>query len=37
MSWIVDASVAMKWLVLEYHSDIADRILASSDELNAPL
>ena len=36
MSWVVDAGVAMKWLVSEDHSDIADRVLASSDELHAP-
>ena len=36
MSWVVDASVAMKWLVSEDHSDIADRVLASSNELHAP-
>ena len=37
MSWVVDASVAMKWLVTKDHSDIADQVLTGSDELHALL
>lgn len=36
MSWVVDASVAVKWVVPEGLSDNADRILASEEELLAP-
>ena len=37
MFWVVDASVAMKWLMTKDHSDIADQVLTGSDELHAPL
>lgn len=33
---VVDASVAMKWLVPEEDSDAADRLLAENHELHAP-
>ena len=36
MSWVVDTSVAMKWLVTKDHSDIADQVLTGCDELHAP-
>ena len=36
MSVVVDASVAVKWLVAEDGSDEADRLLAGSEELHAP-
>ena len=36
MSLVVDASVAVKWLVAEKDSDVADRLLAGNEELYAP-
>ena len=36
MTWVVDASVAVKWVVPEALSDNADRLLASGEELVAP-
>ena len=36
MSWVVDADVAMKWLVTKDHSDIANQVLTGSDEPHAP-
>ena len=36
MNWGVDVSMGMKWLISEDHSDVADRVLTSSDELHAP-
>ena len=36
MRFVVDASVAIKWLVAEEQSDIADRLLDGSHELFAP-
>ena len=36
MSVVVDASVAVKWLVAEDGSDEADRLLAGSEDLHAP-
>ena len=36
MSLVVDASVAVKWLVAEEGSDGADRLLASGEDLHAP-
>ena len=36
MSLVVDASVALKWLVAEEGSDAADRLLSGGDELYAP-
>ncbi len=36
MRLVVDASVAVKWLVAEEGSDAADRLLAGGDELHAP-
>ena len=36
MSLVVDASVAVKWLVAEEGSDAADRLVAGSEELHAP-
>ena len=36
MSWVVDASVAVKWVVPEVLSDHAERLLASEEELLAP-
>ena len=36
MRFVVDASVAVKWLVAEEDADIADRLVASGQELHAP-
>ncbi len=36
MRLVVDASVAIKWLVAEGDSGAADRVLASGDDLHAP-
>lgn len=36
MTWIVDASVAVKWVVPEVLSVQADRLLATGDDLLAP-
>ncbi len=36
MRFVVDASVAVKWLVAEEDTDIADRLAASGQELHAP-
>ena len=36
MRLVVDASVAVKWLVAEEDADIADRLAASGEELHAP-
>ena len=36
MRLVVDASVAVKWLVEEEHSDAADRLLDGNHELFAP-
>ena len=36
MRLVVDASVAVKWLVAEEDSDAADRLLAGDEDLHAP-
>ena len=36
MKLVVDASVAMKWLVPEEDSGVADRLLTENHELHAP-
>lgn len=36
MRIVVDASVAVKWLVAEEGSDAADRLLTDGDDLYAP-
>ena len=36
MRFVVDASVAVKWLVAEEDEDIADALAASGEELHAP-
>ncbi len=36
MRFVVDASVTVKWLVAEEDADIADRLVASGQELHAP-
>ena len=36
MRFVVDASVAVKWLVAEEDADIADRLAAGGQELHAP-
>ena len=36
MRLVIDASVAVKWLVAEEGSDAAARLLAGSDDLHAP-
>ena len=36
MRFVVDASVAVKWLVAEEDADIADRLAARGQELHAP-
>lgn len=36
MRLVVDASVAVKWLIAEEQSDAAHRLAASSDDLHAP-
>ncbi len=34
--WVIDASVAVKWLLPEVHSESALRLLSSESELHAP-
>ena len=36
MRLVIDAGVAVKWLVAEEGSDAADRLLANGDDLYAP-
>ncbi len=36
MTWVIDASVALKWVIPEVLSDKADRLRAGDDELLAP-
>ena len=36
MKLVVDASVALKWLVPEENSDVADRLITQSHEIHAP-
>ncbi len=36
MRFVVDASVAVKWLVAEEDADLADRLAAGGEELHAP-
>lgn len=36
MTWVIDASVAMKWVIPEVLSDKADRLRAGDDEILAP-
>jgi len=36
MTWVVDASVAVKWVVPEALSEHAERVLATDEELLAP-
>ena len=36
MTWVIDASVALKWVIPEVLSDKADRIRAGDDEILAP-
>lgn len=36
MTWVVDASVAVKWVIPEVLSDRADRLRATEDDLLAP-
>ena len=36
MRFVVDASVAVKWLVAEEDADLADRLAASGEDLHAP-
>ncbi len=36
MTWVIDASVAVKWVIPEALTDQAERILASAEELLAP-
>ena len=36
MRFVADASVAVKWLVAEKDTDIADQLAASGEELHAP-
>lgn len=36
MRLVVDASVALKWLIPEEDSDVADRLLTQSHEIHAP-
>jgi predicted nucleic acid-binding protein len=36
MTWVVDASVAVKWVIPEALSDNAERILGSDEDLLAP-
>ena len=36
MNLVVDASVAVKWLIAEENSDAAHRLAASGDDLHAP-
>ena len=36
MSWVVDASVAVKWVIPEVLSDAADRVRDGEDDILAP-
>ena len=36
MTWVVDASIAVKWVIPEVLSDNADRLRAGDDALQAP-
>ena len=36
MTWVVDASIAIKWVIPEVLSDEADRLRAGDDEMLAP-
>jgi len=36
LTWVIDASVALKWVIPEVLSDKADRIRAGDDEILAP-
>lgn len=36
MTWVIDASVALKWVIPEVLSDKADRLRVGDDELLAP-
>ncbi len=36
MTWVIDASVALKWVIPEVLSDKADRLRAGDDEILAP-
>ena len=36
MTWVVDASIAVKWVIPEVLSDKADRLRAGDDEMLAP-
>jgi len=36
LTWIIDASVALKWVIPEVLSDKADRLRAGDDEILAP-
>ena len=36
MTWVVDASVAIKWVIPEVLSEAADRLRAGDDEMLAP-
>ena len=36
MSWVVDASIAVKWVIPEVLSDLADRIRDGEDDVLAP-
>lgn len=36
MSWVVDASIAVKWVIPEVLSDLADRVRDGTEDLLAP-
>ena len=36
MSWVVDASIAVKWVIPEVLSDLADRVRDGADNVLAP-
>ena len=36
MRFVVDASVAVKWLVVEEDADVAQELATSGEELHAP-
>ena len=36
MSWVVDASIAVKWVIPEVLSDAADRVRDGEDDILAP-
>ena len=36
MSWVVDASVAVKWVIPEVLSDLADRVCDGAEDVLAP-